>query len=73
MNKTLETRADGKSRIILKVRRKVYVCTKCGFVYCDAPVTQCDCMPDKQEFYTGFCEYEQPEPKKRIVRTCRKK
>ena len=57
----------------MKIRRKVFVCANCDFIYCDAPVTQCDCMPDKQKFYVGFCEYEKPDAKKPEVKTRRKK
>jgi hypothetical protein len=32
--------------------RKVYICTNCDGVY-TAKVTQCDCMPEKQEFHEG--------------------
>lgn len=32
------------------MQRAVYICTSCAGVYADAPVSQCDCMPDKNEF-----------------------
>ena len=32
------------------MQRAVYICTSCAGVYADAPVSQCDCLPDKNEF-----------------------
>lgn len=40
-------------------RRKAYVCKSCGGVYADDPVSQCDCMPEKNEFYIGTITYSE--------------
>jgi hypothetical protein len=34
--------------------RKVFICLSCKGVYADAPVTSCDCCPDKNEFLEGY-------------------
>ena len=34
--------------------RKVFICTSCKFPYADAPVSQCDCIPKKQEYEIGY-------------------
>lgn len=37
--------------------RKAFICKSCEGVYADQPVTQCDCMPDKDEFIKGIISY----------------
>lgn len=40
------------------VERKVYVCKKCGGIYADAPVTECDCeVGGVQAFHEGTLTY----------------
>jgi hypothetical protein len=41
----------------LVVERMAYICKSCEGVYADAPVTQCDCMPDTDEFIEGTITY----------------
>lgn len=41
---------------------KAFICKQCGGVYADEPVTQCDCLPDADEFYVGEITYEQTTP-----------
>ncbi len=40
------------------IRRKAYICKNCECVYADEPVTACDCMPDKNEYWVGHIDYE---------------
>jgi len=42
--------------------RKAYICTACDGVYADEKVTQCDCMPAKQEFTEGTITYPSAQP-----------
>lgn len=42
------------------VTRKAFVCVACQGVYVDSPVTQCDCMPDKQQFIGTTITYSTP-------------
>ena len=51
--------AVGSTRL---VRRKAFICKACGGVYADEPVTQCDCMPEKNEFYAGELSYLEKTP-----------
>lgn len=44
----------------MKVTRKIFVCAECGFIYGDEPVSQCDCMPDEQEWIEGVATYNIP-------------
>lgn len=34
--------------------RKVFICKSCKYPYPDAPVSQCDCVPTKQEYEIGY-------------------
>lgn len=40
-----------------EVNRQAFVCTGCGGVYSDAPVTACDCRREPQEFIEGTIRY----------------
>ena len=42
--------------------RKVYICKSCEGVYADAPVSSCDCMPGKNEFYEGHVIFSTQPP-----------
>lgn len=45
------------------IRRKAYICKNCECVYADEPVTACDCMPDKEEYWIGYLEYIKDQDK----------
>lgn len=40
--------------------RKVFVCVSCEGVYMDEPVSECDCMPEKNEFIESTLSYDMP-------------
>lgn len=40
--------------------RKVFVCASCEGVYMDEPVSECDCMPEKNEFIESTLSYDLP-------------
>lgn len=40
--------------------RTLFICTSCDGIYADEPVTQCDCMPDKQDFYLAYTSSHPP-------------
>lgn len=42
--------------------RKAFICAACDGVYADSPVSQCDCMPEKDEFIEGTLSYPSAEP-----------
>lgn len=41
-------------------KRKAFICPNCEGVYADQPVSQCDCMPEKDEFIEGTITYPSP-------------
>lgn len=41
--------------------RKAYICKACEGVYADQPVSQCDCMPEVDEFIEGKITYAAPQ------------
>lgn len=53
-----ETPSVPASRIIT---RKAFICKYCEFVYCDAPVNQCDCLGMYEKIEGGYGE-EKPKP-----------
>lgn len=40
--------------------RKAFICTNCDCVYADQTVSQCDCMPERDEFIEGAITYPAP-------------
>lgn len=43
-------------------KRKAFICPNCEGVYADQPVSQCDCVPDKNEFIEGTISYPATQP-----------
>ncbi len=41
----------------MQVTRKIYVCKDCEFMYCDEPVSSCDCM-GTSGFIEGVAKYQ---------------
>lgn len=45
--------SDGDKPASVNALRKVYICKSCEGAYADAPVSRCDCLPEKNEFVEG--------------------
>ena len=46
----------------MNITRKAFICKYCDYVYCDEPVSQCDCLGMYEKSEDGIRGKEKPTP-----------